>query len=179
MFANYICFLYVLRLEWLVLWWFIFFPLEMERSKSTKSQSSLDIPQSVDSITSTPPSSSSKRHRFFSSFRKKFRSEKYKDKNSNIEQLSASQPNIYRSSCRSPPPLSPDDGGMLTDVPIRKLYREPSVSSGRCRTNSDGVTIDRMSSEEKDVDSGIAVIETTTMSQVGHTLYLFSMSVNI
>lgn len=135
---------------------------EMERTKSRKSQSSVDVRQ-----TNEPSrSASSRRHGFFSSFRKKFRGEKYKDKNSNIEHISASHPNIFRSSCHSP--SASQDDGESADYTERRLHRQQSMSSGRSRTNSDGRTIDIMSSEEReDVDSGIAVIETTTISQVG------------
>lgn len=134
---------------------------EMECTKSRKSQSSLDIRQSSD----LQRSASSRRQGFFSSVRKRIRGTKYKDKNSNIEHISASHPNIYRSSCH--PPSASQDDGVTADDTGQRLYRQPSMTSGRSRASSEGRTIDIMSSEEKeDVDSGIAVIETTTISQV-------------
>jgi len=64
---------------------------------SQKSVSSVDIRHGEELV--SPTGASSRRRRFFSSFRKKFRPSKYKDKNANIEPFVASQshPNIYKS----------------------------------------------------------------------------------
>lgn len=153
----------------------------MEGSGSQKSRSSVDVRLSGD--TTPLHSGASRRRKFFSSFRRKFRGEKYKDKNSNIEQLSASQPNIYKSSCHTPNVSRDDNCSVRSNktsnvsqvysrdrqvTPVSDLEMSPKRI--RSRTESDVVTMETMSSEDREeVDSGIAVIETTNISQVCNT----------
>ncbi|KAL4227591.1 hypothetical protein ACF0H5_013034 [Mactra antiquata] len=146
--------------------------------RSLKSQSSVDIRQSnEDPITNQ--AASSRRRRFFSSFRKKFRSGKYKDKNYNIESFSVSQPNIYRPVYRnsnistdedspSQYPSSPD----YTQITLDKSLSDPDVTpekekskSPRKQIESEHVALVRMSSEEKDAEE-VEVIETYPNTQV-------------
>ncbi|XP_060576164.1 multiple C2 and transmembrane domain-containing protein 1-like isoform X3 [Ruditapes philippinarum] len=157
----------------------------MER-QNRNSQSSIDI-RSVeysppsDSIADTslpPPATSSRRRRFFSSFRKKLRAGKYKDKNSNIETLSASQPNIYRSVYRSAT-ISTDEDSEIGDTrPLDKSFSYQDMSPGRSRSRSqrsgsrsDQETMLKMSrsNEDEEVDSGIAVIEMSSSTQESST----------
>ncbi|XP_052794647.1 multiple C2 and transmembrane domain-containing protein 1-like isoform X2 [Mya arenaria] len=134
-----------------------------------KAASSVDIRQP-----NGPPSPShsapSRRQRFFSSFRKKLRPSKYKDKNSNIESFSASQPNIYKTVYNTSN-ISTDEDNMsdsqtrnssLHDSRMDKSLSDPDTSPPRSRSQSALVT---METGEEEVDSGIAVIEQITSSQ--------------
>ena len=154
----------------------------MER-RSRNSQSSIDIrsveysPTSAADTSLPPPVATNRRRKFFASFRKKIRAGKYKDKNSNIETLSASQPNIYRSVYHSAT-LSTDEDSEMGDMNTRSLdkslsYQDMLPGRSRSRSQRSGSRSDQeaslkmsRSNEDEEVDSGIAVIDTSINTQV-------------
>lgn len=168
----------------------------MEASQQN-SQSSIDIraedfdlPPAAEYSPPTP-AASRRRRKFFSSFRKKFRSGKYKDKNANIGTLSASQPNIYRSVYRSAT-VSTDNESLLSNEQLDfskksldKSLSDQDMTCVRSRSQSErsgtksehGAIMSRSSEEQEEMDSGIAVLEAALNSQVGLRLIYIKSSV--
>lgn len=143
-------------------------PDSMDRG-SAKSASAVDVryPGSTTNLHHQP--AATKRRKFFSSFRKKFLHSKYKDKNSNIESLSSSQPNVYNSANMS---TDEDDKSTTYCNPGDSSYIESKEDSFLCdldgsptrsRSQSGLISVETMDAE---VDSGIAVTEMISSSQV-------------
>ena len=131
----------------------------LSENRTRKAYSSVDVRNMDDSVSNQ--GSTSKRRRFFSSFRKKIRSSKYRDQNENLTSLSTSQPNIFHTSSQT---TSTDDEfhhrSWINQSSVDKSVSDLDMSPTRSRSQSYG----RTSSEEWDkveIDSGIAVIETT------------------
>ncbi|KAL5004431.1 hypothetical protein ScPMuIL_017887 [Solemya velum] len=143
-------------------------PNSPEHQKHKKAKSSIDLRQDEESATSSSPKTSH-RKKFFDSFRFRKKSKsKVKLKEETVNHLSASQPNIPNASTKEDlneefdPLFPPDQLGV--DISPERSFSDPTLTP-TITMSSPYFVQSRDDEKEDEVDSGIAVMETSGNSK--------------